>query len=114
MYQISEDLSQDFKFLQQHYNPIVRKIVHLFLSNKTAEIQYKGNPLNDLTGMKVLKRFSLQPLKQSGKSFNKEFNPESILFNTEQNLFQQDLNSLQIYCQTKQEQIKKEIKKKKP
>lgn len=61
----SDDESlQELQLSRRSYNPTIRKISGLILSGQHAEVNYKGNPFEDMTPVRLLRRFSLMPERQ--------------------------------------------------
>lgn len=104
--------------MKNHYNPLIRKIVHLILELKFDQIQYKGNPIKDMTSFSILKRFSLAPIKQTQSQQNKGVKRlNNITYENYKSLLMEDEKAIEIYFEEKvktQQHPKKKRQKKSP
>ena len=94
--------------LKNHYNPIVRKLTNLIINLKFAEIDYKGNPLNDFSYSAIFRRFAVKAVKdktQNKKLQNERLKINEITYENYKDVLVEDEAALKLYFENKVNQI---------
>lgn len=111
------DCFDEILYLTQSHHPTIRKISKLLCTGKAAEVNFKGNPFEELTALRAIKRFSLLPEKKSTTEKKGNVEPFVTYKNFEQlqkdsdsalkTYFAQKIKSLALLEKKKQKEKKK-------